>query len=345
MSAPFDSNDVTGLFETLVAPASATAAQVAKFNNPMLQSCYNDYDSTYGSIGNTLVINIPIVNIGNVTNIGDGALSIVATNQTTQTLQIAYNASSSRRIQSFDQIRTPVQLRRLYLDGMIEEVTRYVDNVLVQIALGNAATVAAPGITAPSPNSFFATNTPIATVGTGSTIGMATQTGEFTRLQLASAWATLIGQGADMTPQNGFFITNQVPYGAMLGDPNLQLIQAYVVGESEAEKAQQTARFAPFLNSTINYDQFIGQTSSSATPASKYYGLMFHRYAIGFKPVLQPKTQSPVVEEMTVFPKENFPVRVQLGYDLVNQGWILAVNTIFAANVIRPEFGEVVYSS
>jgi hypothetical protein len=352
MSAPAFSNDIGGLFETLVS-ASAAAAQVAKFKNPMLERCFNDFESTYGTIGNTLQINIPVVNVGNVSNIGDGPLSISATDQNTQTLQIAYNASSSRRIQSFDQIRTPQRLKTLYLDGMIEEVTRYTDNTILQICLGNAGSVSAPGITTPAnTGSFLTTNLPVQPVAVAATtVGQPTQVNEYTRIQLANAWATLIGQGADMTPKNGSFITNQVPYSNMIADVNLGLIQQYIVGDRAAEEAQQTAKFAPFLNSLVDYDQFVPLTASEAVsgppaiPASKYYGLMFHRFAVGFKPVLQEPTNSPVVIETTVFPKPDFPVRVQFGYDFANQGWILAVNTIFAAAVIRPEWGVLAFAS
>ena len=307
-------NTLTGLFETLVVPAATQACQAAKFKNTLLERVYTDFRSLYGTVGQTMQINVPIVNEGNVSNIASGALSISNATQATTSITIGTNASSSRRIQSFDAIRSPLDLKTLYLDAMIEEVLRYSNRAVANLANPSA------GVGILSVNSAITSS---ATSGSN----------EYLRADLAKAWEVLVTNGAPLTPEGASFVVHPVAYGNMLADTSNNWIQNYVVGEQAAVAAQQHAMFMPQFNMALDYDQVM---PSTATP--KYIGLAFHKFAIGLLPVLQPKTESDVVREVTVFPRPDFPVRVQLFYDGNAQGWVIHVNAVFGLGVVRPEF-------
>lgn len=306
-------NNVNGIFETLVVPASVAAAQTAKFSNAMLNYVFTNYSGEYGKIGQVMNINIPIVNEGDVADIGAGAIQLSDTNHTPTSITINQNPSVSKRIQSFDQFRTSFDLQQLYMEPMVESLLRKVNRAVANLANPAAST------------GFLSVNSSQSGGGTAS----------FIRSDVGTAWATLAGQGCPMDPANAFFVTHHVPYGTMLSDTTNNWVQQYVVGQPAAEKLQQTARFMPQYNMSLDYDQTMPKTS---TP--KYIALAFHRYAIGLKPVNQyPADSGGYVREMTIFPRPNLPLRVQLWYDPAQQGYVMHMNTIYGLSVVRPEWG------
>jgi hypothetical protein len=300
-------NTLTGIFQTLVVPATAAGAQAPKFRNGMIERVYTQYRGMHGEVGNTLNVVIPKVNVGNVVNIGNGPISVQDRDHTTVPITIDQNQSDAAVIRSFDQIRTPYDLQVQYTDAMMEEVLRKVN--------GSIAALATTG----NFNSY--------TTITGGT-------NLFTRLNIASAWENLVLAGAPMNERDVFMIAHPIPYGTMIGDATQNFIQQYIVGEAGALAAQNTARLMPQFQAQIDYDQ------QMPVVATKYSALFFHRYAIALVPVLQPPAGSAIVMETTVYPRPGLPVRVQLWYDPQQQGYVLHMNCVYALKVVRPEFGS-----
>lgn len=302
-------NNVSGIFETLVVPAATASAQAARYRNPMIDYCFVDYRGITGTIGQTMNINIPIVDETDVNQIGNGPIQLTDTNHTPKSITINTNMSDSKRIQQFDQIRTPLDLQRLYTDAMVESVLRKTNRQIANLVTSASAT---------------ATNS--------------SQTGtlldELSRADVATAWGTLIGQGAPEVEGDLFCVTHHVPYAKALADTTNNWIQQYVIGQPAAEKVQQTARFMPQYGMLLDYDQ-----TMPLAPSVHYYAFAFHRFAIGLLPVLQPQADTGgYVRETTIYPRPDMPFRIQLWYDPTAQGYVLHINCVFGLAVIRPEW-------
>ena len=304
-------NNLTGVFETLVVPAATDVKLTPKYKNTMLGRVYTDYRGQSGTVGNTLQINVPIVDENNVANIGAGPINIVDTNQTPVNIVIAYKMDSARIIKSFDQVRTVLNMRELYVQPMIEEVLRKSNRVVANLATPTLF-----------PN--------YATIAGGSNV--------FTRLNISAAWQNVAGTGgAPVNPDDTSFVTDQTAYGNMLGDATQNFIQQYVVGESAAIAGQQKAMFAPQFSAMVDWDQ-----QMPTSTAGKHGGLYFHRMAIGLLPVLEPQPEESYIRQTTIFPTADrkFPITVQMWHDPTQQGTVLNAFATFGVNVINPAWGS-----
>jgi hypothetical protein len=305
-------NELSGIFETLVIPAAVEAAESLKFTKATLGSIFWDYQSTHGSIGQTLNVNVPVVNQGDTVDIGSGPLQPSDTDHNTVAIVIADHPSVSFVIKSWDKVRTPVQLRTLYMQPKLESLLRYCDQLLTS------------QITASNFGVFSAHHSTI--------------TNEFGRADLASMWANLAQEGAPVYQREHMcFLTNPIAYSSMFADTSF--FQAFVVGETAAEQAQQRALIVPQLNCTVKFDQQIGQTTSG-----QQLGLMFHRYAIAGLCVIPPSnTGVGPIEETYIRPvaeAPNFVVQVQAQYSIMEQGTVINMHAMLGTKVVRPEYGS-----
>lgn len=313
-------NTVTGLFQTLVLPAAAELQQPTAYRNSMLSKIYVQGQPQPGTIGQVINVNIPKVSENDVVDIGNGPIQITDEDHDTVSLTINNNKSKALRIPDFDRIRTPVDLRTFYLQPAIESVTRKINRSVCNLAT----------------TTNFSTYTSI----TGGA-------DLFTRANIGAAWANLVGAGAPMVQGDLWFVTGHVPYANMLADTTNNWIQQYVVGESAAVQAQQTARLAPSFQAYIDFDQQFPQPSAGAT----YSALFFHRAAIACVPVVPPRENKPHVEETMygVLDGAGRPTgltyRIQFWYDPREQAWILHVHCVYALSVVRPAFGSYLVST
>jgi hypothetical protein len=304
-------NSVAGLFETLVVPAATNGKLTPRFKNRGLDVCFNGYRSSYGTVGQTTVINVPIVDETKVTNIGSGAIALSDTATTPVNIVINQKLSSSRRIQSWDQIRSPLDLQEQYLQPMVEEVLRKSNRAVTSLF---------------NPTAFPT----YAVVAGGSNV--------FTRLNISSMWENVLGTGgAPESEVDNFFITDQVAYGTMVGDSTQNFIQQFVVGEAAAVAAQQSARMMPVFGAMIDWDQTVPTVN-----VGKHGGLFFNRYAIGLLPVLEPAPKDSYIRQMVMYPTKDkkFPLIVQFWHDPNNQGHVLHVFSQFGVAVINPAWGS-----
>ena len=313
------SNNLTGLFETVIAAASK-AALAPKFKCAFLDSIYTDYRSQYGEVGQTVNINIPIINENTVNNIGNGAIITSDLNHTPTTLVINQNLQTAVIIKSFDQNRTVQDLQALYMDGKIEDIRRKINRAIANLA---------------TPTNF----------STYSTITSAA-TNAFQRVDIAAGWKNLTNAGAPINPQDMFFITTPTAYSTMMSDTSStgNFVQQYVVGDQAAQAARD-AYLMPMYQTQLLYDQQAVVTSAKQT------GLYFHRYAIGAVPVLQKPMDNPAIQESTIYLGSNpageptWPVKIQMWADPEGQGMKINLMAMFALSVVRPEFGSYCVSS
>jgi hypothetical protein len=302
-------NTLTGLFQTLVLPATAQLAQPLALKNSMITKVYYQEQPISGTVGQVINVNIPVVAENDAIDIGNGAIQISDGDHTNVAMTVNNNLSIARRIPDFDKVRTPIDFKTFYLQPMIESLTRKVNRQVCAL------------VTSTNFSSYTS-------ITGGDNL--------FTRANLASAWANLMGAGVPATPGDLHFVTSHIPYATMLGDATQNFIQQYVVGESAAVAAQQTARFMNQFQADMDYDQLMPLPTSTS-----YAGLFFNKNAIAFVPVAPPPENKPNVMETTYSPEGSGLVyRVQFWYDPREQAWIIHINCVFALTVVRPNFGS-----
>jgi hypothetical protein len=304
-------NDISGLFETRVIPAGIAAAQALQYTKASLRAIYWDYEAEGGEIGQTMNVNIPVVNQGDASDIGSGPLNPADTTQQTVPIVLAHHVSASFVIKSWDKIRTPIMLQELYLQPKLEALLRQANGYVTSL------------FTATTFNVYASYTTTVAN--------------DFTRANLSTAWSNLAGQGVPVyQPNNLSFITHPACYGTMLADS--AFYQAYVVGEAAAVEALQRGALVPTLNAKVLFDQQMPVSGGKNT------GIFLHRYAIAGVCAPPPSNEDlGQVQETTILPvaeAPNFKVQIQMAYSIKDQGTVINIHTNLGFACIRPDHGS-----
>ena len=303
-------NNLTGLFETHILPATAELQTPLQLRNAMVRKVYIQGFPIPGRVGQTISVNIPVVAENDVIDIGNGPIQITDQDHTNVTLVVNNNKSKAVRINDFDRSRSPADFRAMYLAPTIEAVLRKINRSVCTLVS----------------STNFSSYTSI----TGGA-------DLFTRAHIATAWSNLTGAGVPFQPGDVHFVTGNVPYANMMADTSNSWIQDSVVGTAAAELVQQQAMFAPQYGAQIDYDPMFPQPSAGAT----YAGLFFNRHAIAIVPVSVVDDNAPGVQTTFYRPEGTGLVfRIQYWYDPREQAWILHVHCVYALNVVRPQFGS-----
>lgn len=298
--------NISDFFETLVA-ASNIAAAAPKFTNAMLDCAYTGNQPLYNhAVGTNLEIIIPTVDTTTVTNIGNGGISKTNTAHNKASLTLSTKQSTSFTIQSFDQLRSALELSELYVGPRMEALLRKADADFLSAVV--------PGYTT---NAIQA--------GTG---------GKFSRTQLSTAKTLLDNQGCPTDDAaNMFIVTSPSVYNTTAADSTFS--QNYYVGTTAAEQALEKGILVPALGATMKKDQQF-PTGSGGTN----YGLLMHRYSFAARFAVEPKLlDDNFLRETVVFPKPNVPVKIQMWNDPNSQGLTIHLSTVYAYTVARPEYG------
>ena len=121
-------------------------------------------------------------------------------------------------------------------------------------------------------------------------------------------------------------------YGNMLSDQ--QFIYQYIVGDAEAEATQRVrAQSADAATRLGLYDQQLSPYNVGHNACA-----LFHRYAVAGVTALPPPGGSQVIE--TTENVMDLPVRVQIAYDVMNQGWLVHMHVLFGLAAVRPEMAS-----
>ena len=163
-------NPTAGMFQTLVA-ATNSASENLRFRNALVESIFWQYQPIAASPYQTLNVIIPTVNEGGVVDIGAGPIQPVDYSYNNPQIQLTKNFSVSLVIKSWDVVRTPLQLRTLFIQPNMEALLRKINRSIVAL--------------------FNATNFPNYTLFTGASATAS----DFTRADIGQAWQNLVNAG------------------------------------------------------------------------------------------------------------------------------------------------------
>jgi hypothetical protein len=307
-------NDTGGLFQTLVA-ASSDAAEALKFQNALVDAIFWDYKPDPQQPFTGLTVNVPSVDESDVADIGSGPLLPSDTKHSTITVPFNQHFSTSFVIKTWDQARTPTQLKDKYMKPKMEGLLRRVNRTIAGLV--------------------NTTNFSTYSLITGAT------TGEIVRADIKTAWANLANAGAPVEDDGNMFLIESVnSYGAQVADSNF--INQYIVGDRAAIEAQQRAKLVTQYGCEVRYDQHFptGMLGSSKEP-----GLFMHRYAIAAVTSPPHPSDDPSVKEFTFKLKGQLPVQVQVQYSLKDQGYLVNIHCWWGLKVARPELGSLLQSA
>lgn len=315
-----------GLFQTLVAAASAAAANL-QFENALVDAAYWDFKPVVATPNTTLSVVIPTVDEADVTDIGSGPLNITDTDHNSVSVPYDKHFSTSFTIKAWDQARTPQDLERTYLRPRMEALLRKVNRTIVDLI---------------NTTNFSSSTTPVA----GYDKKSGTTTGYFARTDINQCWSAMALKGVPMNErQNMFFITGPTAFGKMLSDTTMSY--QYIVGNDAALAAQQDAKLATIFGATVRYDQHMEQ-DKTANGFTNAPGALLHRYAIAAVTAEPPPlSQEPGsgIREQVVWLKNSIPVQIQMGPSLTQQGTIVHIHAYWGVKVARPDFACLIDSA
>ena len=320
-------NPTTGLFQTILAAAS-DAADNLRYANAFVDAIYWDFKPVVATPNTQLNVIIPTVDEGDVTDIQSGPLNPTDTDHNSVNINYNKHFSTSFVIKSYDQNRTPQELKKTYLKPRMEALLRAVNRT---IALQFTTT------------NFGTSATPVA--GYAAVTG--TTSGYFVRSDIASCWANLVNEGVPVDEEeNMFFLTSPTAYGSMLGDQTMSY--SYIVGEDVAKSVQQRAKLRLTLGAEPRYDQHLSKVAAAnGFTAGKQPGILMHRYAVAAVTAQPPPTPTTVshIEEEIVWLKDVLPVQIQAGYSLKDQGTLVNIHCYWGVNVARADYASLANSA
>jgi hypothetical protein len=306
-------NDTAGLFQTLTI-ASSMATEHLKFQNTFLSSVYGEHRPIQAATGETFNIIVPTVDMADVQDVGDQGLTFADSKHTNTQVQITNNFASSWIVKNWTQVRSPVDLARLYIAPKIEGLLRRVNYELAALVT----------------TTNFSTHS--ITSGSGADV--------FDRADPLGAWTKMANVGAPVDDMdNMFFITNPAGYAALLGDSDWT--QESIVGASQAQQATQFARLRMLFGANVKWDQQLTAYNSGKIPA-----VLMHRAAIAMMtalPVSVPEEfrgQSTIINYVNV--GNGITVKLESAYSMERQGLMMSAGFAFGCKVARPEYGALV---
>lgn len=306
-------NDTSGLFQTLTI-ASSMATEHLKFQNTFLSSVYGEHRPIQAATGETFNIIVPTVDMADVQDVGDQGLTFADSKHTNTQVQISNNYATSWIVKNWTQVRTPVDLARLYIAPKIEGLLRRVNADLAGLVT----------------TTNFSTHS--ITSGSGADV--------FDRADPLGAWTKMANVGAPVDDmENMFFITNPAGYAALLGDSDWT--QESIVGASQAQQATQFARLRMLFGANVKWDQQLAAYNSGKIPA-----VLMHRAAIAMitaLPVSVPEEfrgQSTMINYVNV--GNGITVKLESAYSMERQGLMMSAGFAFGCKVARPEYGALV---
>jgi hypothetical protein len=306
-------NDTAGLFQTLTI-ASSMATEHLKYQNTFLSSVYGEHRPIEAATGESFNIIVPTVDMADVQDIADGGLVFSDSRHGSTTVQITNNFSTAWVVKNWTNIRTPVDLARLYIAPKVEGLLRRVNFELASLV---------------NSTNF---NTHSVTSGSGADV--------FDRADPLGAWRKMADVGAPVEDDaNMFFITNPAGYAALLGDPDWT--QESIVGASQAQQATQRARLSLLFGANVKWDQQLTAYNAGKIPA-----ILMHRAAIAMITAL-PKSppeefrgQSSMINYVAL--PQGITVKIESAYSMERQGLMMNAGFAFGCKVARPEYGALV---
>jgi hypothetical protein len=230
-------------------------------------------------------------------------------------ITLTNNQSNSYIVYDWDQARVQRNLQQFFFEPKLEELIRSINRMVVGL--------------------FTAANFPIYAVVAGN----GTLPGQITRTDITAAWTNLASSGVAVDDfDNVSLMVQTSTYGAMLADPSF--LYQYIVADDAAVAASRRAQLRTLYGADVFYDQQLAPLA--AAPAGNVAALM-HRYAVAGVSALPPPGGIQVIE--TTEEVFGLPVRVQIAYDVINQGWLVHMHVLFGIAVVRPEMCSLIQTA
>ena len=295
-----------------MAAANAASASL-KFKNAFVDAIYWDYQPVVATPYTTMNVLVPTVNEGGVVDIQSGPIQPIDYSYNPTSITLSKNFSISFVVKSWDQIRTPADLQRLFIQPNLEALLRKINRTIVAL--------------------FNSTNFANYTLFTGTS----STASDLARADIGTAWNNLVTAGVPMEEEaNVSLLVNPLTYQTMLSDQNFNY--QYIVGESAAVDAQQKARLRAIFGAEVMYDQMLVPFNSGHQPA-----ILMHRYAVAAVTANPPPGGSNV-EETYIKLKDKVPVQIQMAYSMQDQGWVIHMHAMWGLAVVRPEMASLFQS-
>ena len=306
-------NSTASLFQTVLAAANL-ATESLRYKNAFADAIYWDMKPVVATPFTVMNVIIPTVNEGGVVDIQSGPLQPVDYSYNPASIPLNKNFSVSIVVKSWDQVRTPADLQRLFIQPNMEALLRKINRTIVGL--------------------FNAANFPAYALFTGTS----TTASDFTRADIGVAWQNLVNAGVpvDTDPANVRMLVNPLSYSTMLSDSAFN--QQFIVGETAAIQAQQKAVLQMLYGATVDYDQMMVPFNAGHQPA-----ILMHKYAVAGVTAFPPPLGGEIMESYVKL-KNVIPVQIQFAPSMQDQGWVIHMHAMFGIAVVRPEMASLFQS-
>lgn len=307
-------NTVTSFYQTLVQAASESS-QVLSYNLKAVDAVRLDTGEGVADIGQTINVPIPASQSGNIYDAAASDITLYDVSAATKPIVFNKHPMASFVIRDFEQFNTPERLRTIFLDGAMKGIK---ENI-------NAA------ITALFTTTKFNVNAAVACTG-----GIVTVT------QFGTGRTNLSDQKVPITDTaNMSFLLGSKPYVSMQDSSTTAggaWVQAQIAGERQASMVRDSGETPVQFGCTLKLDQQMPVTGSA--PNRTFTGILLHKWAACVATRRLPEPDGRVVD-YTYVDFGGIPVRVQLGYNQLKNGYVVTVDAGYGLDVIRPEMGQI----
>ena len=298
-------------YETLV-QASSAVTQTLKLPNMFMESVFTQFSSNWaGALGQSMTINVPVVNVSNASDETNAGVTGVAPTDTTVSLTMSHKYGSNRKIPLYEQTLSAGDLATIYLGPVIEETLRKLDSSMcADITTGNF-------------NSYTS-------ITGGADV--------FTRAHLGTAWGNLRAAGVPVnTPDNNFFLSHSLVIGNMMGTSDFS--QESVVGINTAELTQKRALIVNQFNFQVIDDPYC------PVNAGAYSALAYNRSAYGLRIAVPPLLRTENLVQTLVMARPNVPVVVESWFEPKDQARYIHAFIICGHGVTRKDLAQFLVST
>lgn len=308
-------NSVTSFYQTLVA-AAQEASQVLVYNLKAVDSVFLDYDpSVVADIGQVLNIPIPGSQTSSIYDAGSADVSLYDVSATTKAITMNKHPMASFVVRDFEQFNTPERLRNVFLDGALKGIKEDINSkVTALFTSGNFDT-----------NSAISCTASIVTV-----------------TQFLNGKTALADQKVPVNDAaNMSLLLPSKPYNS-IQDSSVAAGQAWVnaqvAGMRTAETVRASGETPVSFGVTVKLDQQM--PISGSAPNRTFTGALIHRWAVAVASRRLPEPDGRVVD-YTYVDFAGIPIRIQLGYNQLKNGYVVTVDAGYGLAVIRKEMGQI----
>ena len=309
---------VSGLFQTVVAAANESTQVLAPTHAAVDRIYWDHTGAEPGVLYNVINVPLPADVSSLVGDVGAGDMLVNEINAGTTPITLSYHPQFAYVIRDYDQYRTPLRLRTLFLDDAIKGIKTHINNKVCQLFS----------------TSNFTTNSQISCTGGGISLS-----------QFTGAMAVLSDRFVNIDDrENMSCILPSTPYTKILdattGTIGAAWSQAFIAGNSIAEETRKSGKVPTANNCTFWRDQQMPTMGTS--PSQVFTGAYFHRWAVAG--VSRPIPTDPVADkscDVMYIKWNNITIRIVVSYSHVPyNGPVVSVEAVYGLAVVRENMGQ-----